>query len=327
MNSGVVFTVLFTLAAAARDVFFGGVFQHYRYFDVVLVTFGLASALFIALVTLRAPEQWARLLRAWKDCVVANVGTAAAWMSFFFALKMVEPAIVNTIHTGMGAVTLVAAGAVGLRISAKVQVRTRERWIQLGVFMTLLALAGVVLAGLSGVAGRTLEQNLVGLALAFGSGIFISLTSDVTKRMHERGVSVEGVLAMRFLLGVAICAVAVALDVGAERPLADVRALVTVGGAGLLLIVAPLYLFQLGLARTSAISVWVIQALGPCLVFAAQLLDGRISPSPWTLACVAVYSALVMTGALVRNYETDGVAPAKAGVQERAKTGFPLARE
>jgi hypothetical protein len=303
INWGVVFTLLFTLAAAARDVFFGGVFQHYRYFDVVLVTFGLASALFLVLVIVRAPAQLRALARAWRSVVVINIGTAAAWMSFFFSLKLLEPAIVNTIHAGTGAATLAAAGALGLNISAKVEVRGLERWIQAAVFATLLALAAVVLTGASGIAGRTTNENLVGLALAFASGVFISLTSDVTKRMHEHGVSVEAVLGTRFLLGTAVCATASILGFGSGAPLSEAGAFATIAAAGLLLIVVPLYLFQLGLARTSAFSVWVIQAVGPCLVFTGQLWDGRIAPSPWSLGCIVLYSLLVIAGAAVRRYE------------------------
>ena len=303
MNWGVLFTVAFVLAAVARDVLFAGIFQAYRFFDVVLVTFGLTGLLSLVLIAVRAPEQMQALRRAWQEGLIVNAGTAAAWLSFFYALKMLEPAVVNTIHTGMGSVTLVALGALGLHASAPTRVRVRERILQAGVLLSLLALAGVVLAGLSGLRDRSFEENLVGLALAFASGIFISLTSDVTKRMNERGVGPEAILAVRFWLGVAVSGGAVALGFGEGAPLAEARALATVAVAGLALIALPLYLFQLGLARISAISVWVIQAVGPCLVFAAQLLDGRLQPSPYSLAAIALYSVLVMAAALVRTYE------------------------
>ena len=303
MNLGIVFTVLFVIAAAARDVLFGGLFQAYRFFDIVLVAFGLAGVFFLSLVAWRQPEQFAALRRTWKDCVIANVGTAAAWTSFFFALKILEPAIVNTIHTGTGSVTLVILGALGFHVAKKARIRAREWVLQLGVLAALVALAAVVLLDLSGLRGRATGENLVGLALAFASGVFISLTSDVTKRMHERGVTAEGVLAVRFWAGIVLAALMVAAGVGDGRPLADPASLATVGAAGFLLIVLPLYLFQLGLARTSAVSVWVIQAVGPCLVFAGQLLDGRLTPSAWTLAAIAAYSVLVIAAALSRKYE------------------------
>jgi drug/metabolite transporter (DMT)-like permease len=299
-NLGAILVLMFVVAGAARDVFFGEVFQRHRFFEVVLIGFGLATVLFLIVVTLKAPQQYAVLARNWRTALLANLGTACAWMSYFFALKMLEPAAVNTIHAGTGAVTLVGLSALGLHISRPVAVRGLEKILHLGVFLVLLALAYVVLAGLSGVRERTLSDTVLGLVLAFASGVFISLTSDVTKRMHEHGVSAEAVLAVRFILMVGVAGTMSWLGVGSGAPIADIAALAKIAGAALALIVLPLYVLQLGLVRTSAVTTWVIMALGPCLVFALQAFDGRIIASPYTLACIAAYSALVIVANLVR---------------------------
>jgi drug/metabolite transporter (DMT)-like permease len=325
-NLGAILVFLFVVAGAARDVFFGEVFQRYRFFDIVVLGFGLATVLFVIVVALTAPQQFAVLLRNWRTALLANLGTACAWLSYFFALKVLEPAAVQTIHAGTGAVTLVGLSALGLHISRPVAVRGAEKILHLGVFLVLLTLAGVVLAGLSGVRGQTLADTVPGLVLAFASGVFISLTSDVTKRMHEHGVSAEAVLAVRFIVMVCIAGTASWLEIGSGRAeslaLADGETLVRIAGAALALIVVPLYVLQLGLVRTSAVTTWVVMALGPCLVFALQALannfGGRIITSPYTLACILAYSALVVVANLVR---------AKNGANlVRAKNGANLAR-
>jgi len=299
-NQGALLVLAFVVAGAARDVFFAEVFQRHRFFDVVLIGFGLATALFAIVVSLKAPHQVKLLAHNWRTALLANLGTACAWLSYFFALKMLEPAAVQTIHAGMGAVTLVGLSALGLHISRPVAVGAAEKILHLGVFVVLLALAYVVLAGLSGVRERPLFDTAFGLILAFASGVFISLTSDVTKRMHERGVSAEAVLAVRFILMVGVAAVMSWLGVGRGEAIGDFAALATIAGAALALIVLPLYVLQLGLVRTSAVTTWIIMALGPCLVFALQALDGRIVTSPYTLACIVAYSALVIAANLVR---------------------------
>lgn len=310
-NLGAWLVLLFVVAGAARDVFFGEIFQRHRFFEVVLIGFGLATVLFLIAVTLKAPGQYAVLALNWRTALLANLGTACAWMSYFFALKMLEPAAVNTIHAGMGAVTLVGLSAMGLHISRPVAVRGLEKILHLGVFAVLLALAVVVLAGLSGVRERPLSDTALGLALAFASGVFISLTSDVTKRMHEHGVSAEAVLAVRFILMVGVAATMSWLEIGSGAPIVDLETLGTIAGAALALIVLPLYVLQLGLVRTSAVTTWVIMALGPCLVFALQALDGRIIASPYTLACIVAYSALVIAANLVRAKSAANVAVAR----------------
>jgi hypothetical protein len=315
-NFGAWLVLLFVVAGAARDVFFGEIFQRHRFFEIVLIGFGLATVLFLIVVTLKAPGQYAVLARNWRTALLANLGTACAWMSYFFALKMLEPAAVNTIHAGMGAVTLVGLSAFGLHISRPVAVRGLEKILHLGVFAVLLTLAVVVLADLSGVRERPLSDTALGLALAFASGVFISLTSDVTKRMHEHGVSAEAVLAVRFILMVGVAATMSWLEAGSGHidslAIADLETLTTIAGAALALIVLPLYVLQLGLVRTSAVTTWVIMALGPCLVFVLQALDGRIVTSPYTLACIVAYSALVIAANVVRA-RNQSVIPAPRG--------------
>ncbi len=299
-NTGAGLVLLFVVAGAVRDVFFGEVFQRHRFFDVVFVSFALATIIFSIVVAVRMPAQFGVLARNWRMALIANLGTACAWLSYFFALKMLEPAVVTTIHAGMGAITLVALNALGLHISRPVAVRGIVKLLHLGILAVLLALAGVVLAGLSGIPARALPETLLGLALAFASGVFISLTSDVTKRMHEHGVGAEAVLAVRFIVMIGVAGGMSFAGIGDGVPLDSLVSVATVAGAALALIVLPLYVLQLGLVRTSAVTTWIVMALGPCLVFAAQGFDGRIVTSPSTLACILAYSALVVAANIAR---------------------------
>jgi hypothetical protein len=187
-----------------------------------------------------------------------------------------------------------------------------EKLLHLGVLCVLLALGAVVMMGLSGVAVRSVPDTALGLALAFASGVFISLTSDVTKRMHEHGVTAEAVLAVRFIVMVGVAATMSMLEIGGGEPIADLATFAQIAGAALMLIVLPLYVLQLGLTRTSAVTTWVVMALGPCLVFGLQALDGRIVASPYTLACIVAYSALVIAANLVRARSMAAVKPARA---------------
>jgi hypothetical protein len=60
------------------------------------------------------------------------------------------------------------------------------------------------------------------------------------------------------------------------------------------LIVLPLYAYQLGIGRTTPLTAQVIRALGPVFVFALEQLGGRLHYSLPTLACILVYSASVI---------------------------------
>lgn len=302
MNPGVIFIGLFVVAAAFRDVYFGNLFQRYEFLEVVLVAFSVATVIFGLIVAVRMPAQGRAIMAAWRETIAANLGTAAAWLSFFYALKSLEPAIVNTIHTGFGSVTLVGLGMIGVKMSGAARVTRAERLFTLGIFLSLLLLASVVILQWSGLRGGGAADNVLGLALAFASGAFIALSTDITKRMNAKGVAPEAVLAVRFIAIVVISA-AVLFHRGAGTALADPISLASLAIAALILIVGPLYLLQIGIARTSAVSVWILLAPGPCFVFAAQLLDGRLVYSPHTLAGVVLYSVCALGGALSRKYE------------------------
>lgn len=302
MNIGVIFILTFVGAVALRDVFFGGFFQQYDFYQVVLVAFALTTVVFGAVVVARR-DQMRALMDAWRETIIVNLGTAAAWFCYLTALKLLEPAVVNAIHTGMGAITLMIMGQFGINIARPARITRLELGLWAGVLLTLVALSSVAVSGHSGLADRSLMENLAGLALAFVSGIFMAPTSETGKRMNEKGVHPASVLAVRQVALMLIAAVIVASGESTGTSITAPGTLVLVSVASLLLIALPLYVLQHGLARTSALSIWVIQPLGPCLIFAAQLMDGRLHPSAWTLACLTSFSMLAIAANLARKFE------------------------
>ncbi len=304
MNSAIILVLLFVAASAVRDVYFGEVFQRLEFFAVVLTAFSLTTVIFLSFVIVRGRRQIAAMRAAWREIAVTNIGTAMAWLSYFLALKLLEPAVVNMLHIGIGPVVLVALNLAGVHISGPAVVRKSELAIQAGVFLTLAALTAVVLLQLSGLGGRSTAQNILGATLALASGVFISLTTDVTKRLNNMGVTAEGVLAVRFIGIVLIAALVVVLGSGGEKPTLPFDALWPVAAASLVFMVLPLYALQLGVQRTSTVSVWIVISLSPAAVFAAQAPDGRLVHSPYTLACILAYSALALASNLMRKFET-----------------------
>ena len=112
----------------------------------------------------------------------------------------------------------------------------------------------------------------------------------------------EAVLAIRFIAIIAISAGVVSSNEGSSLLAVD-GALAELVLASLVLMVAPIYVLQLGIARTSAVSVWILLSIGPCLVFAVQLLDGRLAMSSHTLIGILLYSVFAIWIAFSRKYE------------------------
>ena len=114
---GPILVLMFCLSQALRDVYFGNVFQDVDFFAVILVAFTLSTLVFGAITVIRAPAQFKTLCRHVPTVLAMNATTALAWSCYFFALTHLEPSIVNTVHSGMGPLTVIALAASGARLA------------------------------------------------------------------------------------------------------------------------------------------------------------------------------------------------------------------
>ena len=77
-----------------------------------------------------------------RTVLMMNVTTALAWSCYFFGLSHLEPSIVNTLHSGMGPLTVVALAAFGVRLAKTEHVGWAEYLGYAGIALSLVALAG-----------------------------------------------------------------------------------------------------------------------------------------------------------------------------------------
>jgi len=298
---GPLFVLAFTLSQSVRDVYFGSVFQRFDFFFVMLLAFAWSTAIFTALTALRAPAEFARLRGEIGAILAANVTTAVAWTSFFFALTHIDPAICNTIHSAMGPLTVVALGARGIALAKPGAVGGIEYAGYAGIAVSVVALWWVVIGGHSGLTGTTPAAGVAGLALLSVSGISIAISLLYCKRLQDRGFGADTVTAVRYLLLILLAGAVVLWHRGAGGA-ATPRQFVSLSVASTAFIVLPLYAYQLGIGRTSPLTAQVIRALGPVFVFALEQLDGRLHYSLPTLACVLLYSAAVIVANIAHGW-------------------------
>ena len=180
----------------------------------------------------------------------------------FFALTHLDPAIVNTIHSAMGPLTVVALGAAGISL-AKPDVIGRMEYIgYAGIAASIVALWFVVIGGYSGLPTANLTESVVALALLSVSGTSITVSLLYCKRLQDRGVGADTVTTVRYV-ALILLAAAVVLWHGKLGGIETPRQLTTVSVAATALIILPLYAFQLGIGRTTPLTAQVIKALGP----------------------------------------------------------------
>jgi hypothetical protein len=306
---------LFLAMSAARDVYFGWVFQSTNVFAVTALVF-MATAMIFGGLTLREAKRWRGSLRHVRTILAVNVLTAAAWLAYLWAVKLIEPAVANTLWSGVGPLVIAAlavrasnAGTDRGRVVAE-SFGTVERVAHLGLLATLVFVAVAAATGHSGISVGGPWRTLAGIGLAVGSGGAIAVAILGTKHLHNAGFSARQLVALRFCVLIAVAAMfaipgvgdggAASVGgnaVGVAQRFADAARLIP---AGLLLIALPIYALQAAVERLRPMTVEIVVALGPPLVFALQAFDGRIRFSPLTLAGVVSYSLCTCVALLGR---------------------------
>ncbi|MBI3436115.1 MAG: hypothetical protein HY056_13745 [Proteobacteria bacterium] len=302
--AGPLLVLVFTLSQSLRDVYFAGVFQRVDHFVVILLAFLLSTAMFatVALIRRRAGL---RALRGHAATILAvNAATALAWSCYFLALTRLDPSVVNTIHSGMGPLTIVAMGYFGISLAQAPQACRVERTFYAAIALSLAALWWVVLSGHAGLREARGVDLLAGLALASISGASITVSLLFCKRLQDRGVGADAVTAVRYIALILFAGAAVTWN----RSFGDIATpaqFATLSFAVIALIVLPLYWFQVGIGRTSPLTANIIRALGPVFVFALEQFDARMRYSTPVLVCILIYSVAVVASNIARGWRDE----------------------
>jgi len=297
--TGFFLSVVFVVLAAGRDVYFGARFQQVHPLAVALTAFTLCTLVFLPIALVRDRAGLARLRRHAGILVWINVTTAVAWLSFFHALRLAEPALVQVVFFGIGPLTVTWIDRLVPGIAAATR-SPAERRLHAGLLGALLFVAGVLLGGWSGLGPQPLGRVLTGLALTVGGGVCISISTLLSRVVNDAGVGPATVIALRFPGAVVLAGVLAALAPAAAIEGLTPATLAVIALASLLLIVLPNYVNQVGISLASPLTVRAVLAVGPVLVFALQLVEGRLPSSPATLAACVLYAVFAVAAAVAR---------------------------
>jgi len=298
---GPAMVLLFCVSQALRDVYFANVFQDVDYFAVILLAFLPSTLAFGAITAVKAPGEFATLRGHLATVLAMIVTTALAWTCYFFALTHLEPSIVNTLHSGMGPLTVIALAACGVRLAKQSVIGRQEALGYAGIALSLAGLWWVVLSGQSGLPHADHAASLIGLVLVLVSGVSITISLLLSKRLHDHGVSPEAVTAVRYLALIVLAGCVEAWK-GRLAGIDHLGDLVALSLIATVLIALPTFALQIGVARTAPLTAHVLRSLGPVCVFGVQQLDGRLAYSTPTLICILGYSAAAIASNIAHGW-------------------------
>ncbi|MDP2355832.1 MAG: hypothetical protein Q8M31_07185 [Beijerinckiaceae bacterium] len=295
----------FVLSQALRDVYLSQVFRSVDVFAVILATFPLMALIFGGIALWR-DRAGLRKLRKFGALVLAmNLTTALAWTSYFFGLKFVQPSVLNALHSGFGPLTVVALAMIGATLAGAERRGRLENLCYAGLALAMAFLGGVVLYGESGRLDYSLANAATGLAALTVSGVSITLSHLLAKRLNEHGIGANAVTGARYLL-ISVIAFTVVLSGARPTGVADAQGWLWLAALATPLIALPLYALQVGISMTKPLTAQVLRALGPVVIFALELTDPRIVWSGAALAGILAYSFFAFAAGLAHGANSRG---------------------
>ncbi len=226
---------------------------------------------------------------AWKPLLLLNASTALTFLSFFYALKVVEPAIASAINVGVGPLfaVLITLGMTGVRPTGQ------RLMICLGI---LAGCAVLAVSATQGDGGGTASATAAGWGVlaSIATGCGAVLITVASKALLDRGWKSGAVLAHRFYL---ILPVSLALALATSDFFAidwSVRLLLTAGAVATFGVIVPLYLLQVGIRRTDPYTVMVTMASMPLITFAIQGLSPAYAWTWLTAVGLSIITAFII---------------------------------
>lgn len=280
-NLGRAAIVLAVLLQAIGKVMFGTWLTAVPSPVFVLVSFALTAAFFLALSRRGAGET------AWGPLLLLNASTALTFLSFFYALKLIEPAIVGAVEIGIGPVL-----AVLLAFAL-----TGERPTRLRIAVCAGILAGCAILGVAALEGSGFasfgRDAWLGLSASAVAGVGAVLITMASKALLNRGWKSGAVLAHRFYLILPV-SLAMSLSGGIAAVEWSAPLVATLLAVSVIGVLAPLYLLQVGIGRCDPYTVMVTMAALPVLTFAIEGLSPLYSWSWPTAGGLAVVTAFLL---------------------------------
>ncbi|WP_101257884.1 hypothetical protein [Streptomyces barkulensis] len=231
-----------------------------------LLAFVSSAAVFLLMSVLRgcrrppAPRRPVRRL-LWR----MNIASAVTFLGFYLSLVWVPAALAASLMAGVGPLAVALIDTV-----RRTGAPGRASWARGGTLLAVSLLAALACVP-PGELSRTGPTTVGGGALAVAAGFGAAYLAMVSRSLGTLGVDPVLVMAHRFHLTYAVAAL---LLLSRGGPGGQEMAFGAAAVAGLLGVVLPLYLLQIGIQRCPPMVTMVLLTTLPGLTYVAQVLFG-----------------------------------------------------
>lgn len=282
--TGVLLATLFVVIGSAQDVYLASYFQAFNPLPTIMYAFAIAMLLFWLALGKNFPHS---LQRVWKNkrlFGLLNLYTTLNWITFFCALKFIEPVLAGAI-----AFSLLPAVSVTLNSYFRPQNKITfwEKISSVGVTCSIALLMYGELGQETLLNQYSKTERVMGIFLCILTSVGMANNSFITKKLHEKKYSSIEVMAFRF---VGLVATSTALIFVYRLPLhiLDSKFLGIVIAIAFIGVIFPLFTIQKAMEILEPVRIALILSLTPGVTFVFEFFEGRIEPK-WTSAIGALF--------------------------------------
>ena len=285
----------FVVLGSAQDAFLGHLFVTEDPIAVVFFTFLIAFIILQITFLTRKPNSLEQIVRNRSNLLLLNFITALNWISFFVALKYIEPAIVGAISFSIGPAATTAFGPIfrpsGSRPPSSI-------WVcSIGVLLSSLFLAYCSISGHSAFKTTDTVMASFGVLLALISGIGMTLNTFVSKALSESDLTTQSITAFRFIVLVLLSGV-LSISNGSSLSSLSLPVSLSIMAVAVFGIVVPMTLIQIGVKGSEPRLVSALLALTPATTLIFETMDARLALSPLSVVGIVLLCGFAVAEAV-----------------------------
>lgn len=277
----------FVMLDAIQAVYFGRTLQKLDSFLVGVFVFGLSGVFCLIWVSITDRKQWTIAADNKYSLLGLNLTAAGAWVSYLYAVQLIEPAIAFTIFSGLVPTVTIAAYYIGVPVGQK----ARNSWEAIGnilIIFGMIILICITIFGYSGFVRGNIDIAIIGLIFSVLAGVLISAMLLFCQHLDNKGMIPMMQFGLRFPLYILLALGGYIWELDYKGEI-DIHLLLIAVGVGMFLLAFPIYAVQKAISLTSALTVGAIAASAPLIVFILQKIEGRVDFSTETLSGLSLY--------------------------------------
>jgi len=291
-NLGILFLFLYNIITSVKSVYVGSLLQHLSPLLVLGISFFIVSVFFSAiLVTKKSFSRTLAMLKTSKqNALLLSISTLVGWIAFYYSLKLIEPAIVTGITSASGPLITTLFFAQKTVDSEHTKI---DRTFSMLIFIVMLYLVWQTMIGKSSVGEISITSAIYGFLTALICGFANVANTIFSKKLNAEGFGSIQILSFRFIpLMVAVLAAELFINNRIQITSTDLTSVIIIALLGITL---PIFIFQEGIRRSTAMIVAYVHATIPIFVLLIQFFDPRLKVTAYSIGgviCISILSLL-----------------------------------